>query len=202
MALWSILVLSGYLKAARSGPIIAGESRPPFLLSIPNREVDGLYRTTFQSWMDKGLHASGGNIKALTTALLEGNAKKLQRQLEPHARDCIRWQASDRGIGGQEAHEKGGGFAKRGRVGEESREEVGKGKEALALMPKRSIRFVQCPKFTAISEPRFAVEFELHAVLHMVRSIRHVSFFFNNERLEKPHPLRFIRTRSAFDGLK
>ena len=82
MALWSILVLSGYLKAARPGPIIAGEPRPPFLLSIPNREVDGLYRTTFQSWMDKGLHASGGNIKALTTALLEGNAKDLEEQLQ------------------------------------------------------------------------------------------------------------------------
>jgi hypothetical protein len=88
MALWSILVLSGYLKAARSGPIIAGEPRPPFLLSIPNREVDGLYRTTFQSWMDKGLNAGGGNIKALTTRCSKGirrNSKGNSRRFVAYA---------------------------------------------------------------------------------------------------------------------
>jgi len=81
-SLWNLLVFSGYLKAARPGPVYM-MAAPEYLLSIPNSEVDHVYRTTFQSWMDKGLNPGGGNIEALTTALLEGNTKKLQRQLEP-----------------------------------------------------------------------------------------------------------------------
>jgi hypothetical protein len=42
-ALWNLLVFSGYLKAARPGPAVLGEVRPPFRLSIPNREVATVY---------------------------------------------------------------------------------------------------------------------------------------------------------------
>ncbi len=81
-ALWNLLVFSGYLKAVYQAPL-SWKDPAEYLLSIPNREVDHVYRTTFQSWMENGLHPGGGDIEALTTALLEGNAKKLQRQLEP-----------------------------------------------------------------------------------------------------------------------
>jgi hypothetical protein len=81
-SLWNLLVFSGYLKAVYKTPM-SWDDPPEYLLSIPNREVAHVYRTTFQSWMDKGLNPGGGNIEVLTTALLEGNAKKLQRQLEP-----------------------------------------------------------------------------------------------------------------------
>jgi hypothetical protein len=57
-AFWSLLVFSGYLKAER-GPVIAGQERPPHRLSIPNREVAELYRTTFRSWLDEGLRVQG-----------------------------------------------------------------------------------------------------------------------------------------------
>ncbi|MBK9266719.1 MAG: AAA family ATPase [Polyangiaceae bacterium] len=81
-ALWNMLVFGGYLKATRMKPAYALEA-PRHLLSIPNREVAEVYRSTFQMWLDKGLKAAGGHIQALTEALLEGNAEKLARQIEP-----------------------------------------------------------------------------------------------------------------------
>ena len=81
-SLWNILVFSGYLKAARPGPIVVGQPRPPYLLSIPNIEVAEIFRTTFQSWMNQGLNPGGGSIEALTTALLTGDADEFEQQLQ------------------------------------------------------------------------------------------------------------------------
>ena len=80
-SLWNLLVFSGYLKAARPGPVYM-MAAPEYRLSIPNREVAEVYQRTFQSWMDKGLNPGGGNIEALTSALLEGNAKDFEDQLQ------------------------------------------------------------------------------------------------------------------------
>jgi len=84
-SLWNLLVFSGYLKAARPGAPVIGEDRPPFRLSIPNREVASVYRTTFQSWMDKELRPHGGDVQQLLKALLEGNVETFEEQLQKFA---------------------------------------------------------------------------------------------------------------------
>ncbi len=84
-SLWNLLVFSGYLKAARPGPPVLGADQPPFRLSIPNREVASVYRTTFQSWMDKALRPHGGDVQQLLKALLEGNVETFEEQLQKFA---------------------------------------------------------------------------------------------------------------------
>ncbi len=85
--LWSLLVFTGYLKAT-SGPIVIGARRKPFWLSIPNEEVDQVYRTTFQSWMKKGLQVQGGALEALLAALLAGKVPEFEAQLQAFAMYC------------------------------------------------------------------------------------------------------------------
>ena len=83
--LWSLLVFAGYLKAARSGPIVAGQPPPPHRLFIPNEEIATVYRTTFQTWMRNSLMKKGGALDALLTSLLEGNAPDFEEQLQKFA---------------------------------------------------------------------------------------------------------------------
>ena len=79
-ALWSLLVFSGYLKAEPPpGPHL---EVPPYRLSIPNREVRGVYTTSFQQWLAQALRRKGGDLDSLLSALLGGNAEALQAQLE------------------------------------------------------------------------------------------------------------------------
>lgn len=82
---WNLLIFTGYLRASRPGPPIPGEDRPPFRLSIPNREIAEVYRSTFQGWMDDALLAHGASLKELLTALLEGNAPVFERLLQKFA---------------------------------------------------------------------------------------------------------------------
>jgi hypothetical protein len=79
-ALWSLLVLSGYLKAERrpQGPM----ERATHLLSIPNREVRLVYTTTFRRWMRARMEGPGGSLERLTRALLEGDAEAFEEQLQ------------------------------------------------------------------------------------------------------------------------
>lgn len=86
--LWSLLVFTGYLKAAR-GPVIIGAPRPPFNLSIPNLEVDHVYRTTFHSWMNQSLKIYGGTIQALLDALLSARIPDFEAQLQAFAMYCV-----------------------------------------------------------------------------------------------------------------
>lgn len=86
--LWSLLALSGYLKAAR-GPVVVGEPQAPFRLSIPNAEVEHVYRTTFQSWIKQGLKAQGGALDVLLDALLAGNVPQFEAQLQAFAMYCV-----------------------------------------------------------------------------------------------------------------
>jgi hypothetical protein len=80
-ALWNLLLFSGYLRAER-GPVVPGKPRPALRLSIPNEEVFEVYRTTFQSWTDQGLRAQGGGLEALLDALLKGDARRLEGELQ------------------------------------------------------------------------------------------------------------------------
>jgi hypothetical protein len=86
--LWNILVFAGYLKACRPGPVIINQPPPPFRLSIPNREVERFYRTTFQTWMDEALGANAGALDALLEALLTNKAQTFEKLLQKFA-ECL-----------------------------------------------------------------------------------------------------------------
>ncbi|MEZ4299888.1 MAG: AAA family ATPase [Polyangiaceae bacterium] len=79
-ALWSLLVFSGYLRAeqAPSGPL----GDPRYRLSIPNREVRGVYATTFRGWMEQRARDSGASLATLTRALLGGDAETFEEELQ------------------------------------------------------------------------------------------------------------------------
>jgi Predicted AAA-ATPase/PD-(D/E)XK nuclease superfamily len=79
-SLWSLLVFSGYLKATR-GPSVLNGPPPRYHLSIPNLEVDEVYRTTFRSWLDDALLPRGATTDTLIQALLEGNVEGVEIQL-------------------------------------------------------------------------------------------------------------------------
>ena len=79
-ALWSLLVFSGYLRAEEGPENALGD--PVYRLSIPNREVRGVYATTFRGWMERRMAASGSNVTALTTALLAGDAERFEELLQ------------------------------------------------------------------------------------------------------------------------
>jgi hypothetical protein len=80
--LFSLLVFSGYLKAARPGPPVLGLPPPPYRLSIPNEEVASVYRTTFHSWLQQSLTSQGGDVDQLLRTLLEGETYRFEQQLQ------------------------------------------------------------------------------------------------------------------------
>ena len=86
-ALWSLLVMSGYLKAEPA----AGEPGevPPYRLSIPNREVREVYLSTFRSWIESRLFAGGGSVERLKASLLRGDAEAFERQLQAFVTDLL-----------------------------------------------------------------------------------------------------------------
>ena len=77
-AVWSLLVLSGYLRAEET-PGTSLEIRP-YRLSIPNREVRQIYTSTFRSWMSEQL-GSERDVERLTQALLSGQAETVEEEL-------------------------------------------------------------------------------------------------------------------------
>ena len=79
-ALWSLLVFTGYLRA-EEGAGVPGEV-PPYRLSIPNREVQEVYTSTFRRWMESRLKGHGGSAEKLRRALLGGDAAALEQQLQ------------------------------------------------------------------------------------------------------------------------
>lgn len=67
---WSFLLLSGYLKAARVR-VVDGETLAT--LAVPNREVLVAYRTIFRSWLERGLGGQS-QVEELLRAVLSGDA--------------------------------------------------------------------------------------------------------------------------------
>jgi len=86
-ALWSLLVFSGYLKAEQGAGV--PDEEPPYRLSIPNREVREVYATTFRRWRDDRLKGEGGSLRRLLDALLEGDAERLETQLQALATNLL-----------------------------------------------------------------------------------------------------------------
>jgi hypothetical protein len=83
-AVWSLLVLSGYLKAEEHTPP-SGVGPATYALSIPNLEVRQVYTGTFQLWMEEQARAGGGDVERLTRALLAGDAEVFEAQLQAFA---------------------------------------------------------------------------------------------------------------------
>ncbi|WP_428266313.1 AAA family ATPase [Haliangium sp.] len=86
-ALWSLLLLSGYLKAEPCG--VTDTGRPKHRLSIPNQEVRLVYTETFRQWMQDRMRGHGGSLDALTSALLDGDAPGVERELQALAVDLV-----------------------------------------------------------------------------------------------------------------
>lgn len=97
-ALWSLLVFSGYLKAEKLGVDATG--RLVHRLTIPNREVRIVYVDTFRLWMEQRMAGSGGDLAALTRALLDGDAGAAERQLQAFATALLSYH--DAGAAGPE----------------------------------------------------------------------------------------------------
>jgi len=83
-AAWSLLLFSGYLKAA---DVRRGEETWA-ALSIPNREVRTIYRSTFVDWLKGGLGGSMA-VRTLFAALLSGDAQTFGRYLTDLLRDTL-----------------------------------------------------------------------------------------------------------------
>jgi hypothetical protein len=85
--LWSLLVFSGYLKAEQLPSV--PDQPPTYWLTIPNAEVRQLYTSTFRRWMEVRLRGHGGDLDALTGALLAGDAPEVERQIQAFAGDLL-----------------------------------------------------------------------------------------------------------------
>jgi hypothetical protein len=86
-ALWSLLVFSGYLRAEQ---LPGSPDEPPvYRLTIPNREVRQVYTSTFRRWMEARMHGHGGDLEALTRAVLTGDAAGFERQLQAFATNLL-----------------------------------------------------------------------------------------------------------------
>lgn len=84
-ALWSFLVMSGYLKAT---DLVASGVEVRGTLTIPNREVHDVYRKVFREWLDRSLgnRGAGGDVRE---ALLSGDAPALERLLGDVLRNVV-----------------------------------------------------------------------------------------------------------------
>ncbi|MCB9766088.1 MAG: AAA family ATPase [Alphaproteobacteria bacterium] len=77
-AIWSFLLTAGYLKASEVRWV---EGRARAKVSIPNREVLGVWRRQFSQWLTLGLGGSAPDVEALIAALMAGDARLVQRLL-------------------------------------------------------------------------------------------------------------------------
>jgi len=80
-AVWSVLLLSGYLNAEERVGFDADGITAVYRLSIPNREVEGIYRNVFSSWLER---SAGGAPEAgkIVDALISGDAENFELLLE------------------------------------------------------------------------------------------------------------------------
>ena len=69
-AVWSLLLMSGYLTA-RTQETVGGNIVAE--LAIPNRDVRGAFTTSVMSWIEAGLGGADEQVTELSRAMLEGN---------------------------------------------------------------------------------------------------------------------------------
>ncbi len=74
---WSFLLFTGYLKATS---VRMDEARTVARLAVPNREVQYVYRTIIQTWMEQRL-GGAGQVDELLNAVVSGDAETCERLL-------------------------------------------------------------------------------------------------------------------------
>ncbi|MCU0691620.1 MAG: AAA family ATPase, partial [Polyangiaceae bacterium] len=77
-AVWSLLLMSGYLTA-RSTELRDGEMHAE--LAIPNREVAHVFRTAVSAWLQASLQGGRDAVHELACAMLEGEADLFEELL-------------------------------------------------------------------------------------------------------------------------
>lgn len=84
--IFSLLLFSGYLKAEQmEGPL---DDAPRYLVSIPNREVRGVYTNTFLQLLQE--HIGGPrDVERLTSALLAGDVEEIEAMLSRFAESVL-----------------------------------------------------------------------------------------------------------------
>jgi hypothetical protein len=92
-AVWSLLLFSGYLK----GESIDGGLRPHVRLSLPNREVESIFRTAFAEWLEAGL-GGGKRVRAMLRAMIDGDTEAFGHALS----ELVRRSLSFHDVGGSE----------------------------------------------------------------------------------------------------
>ncbi|WP_437285052.1 AAA family ATPase [Sorangium sp. So ce406] len=92
--LWSLLTFTGYLRAEKRSRGLM--EQPSHLLSIPNREVRGVYTTTFRRWLGARLERQSGGLDRLLGALLAGDAERFEAQLQAFATDVLSYHDTGR----------------------------------------------------------------------------------------------------------
>jgi hypothetical protein len=101
-ALWSLLVFAGYLRAeALPAPL---DRAPPYRLSIPNEEVREVYTTTFRGWMKARLSGAGASVQRLIDALFDGDAERLEQQLQSFVTNVLSYHDARR-LGPEEIYQ-------------------------------------------------------------------------------------------------
>lgn len=78
-SVWSLLVLTGYLKVVSAEP---DASRYSCKLAIPNKEIAAFYRDTIVDWMSKDLGLDW--FKDLLTSLRQGNVNEFKIRLNKY----------------------------------------------------------------------------------------------------------------------
>ena len=76
-AVWGLLLFTGYLTATE----VHYEGTARAALSIPNREVETIYRTTFEDWMNIGFGGEN-RVQGMLRALLAGDGPEFGRALQ------------------------------------------------------------------------------------------------------------------------
>jgi hypothetical protein len=84
---WSLLVFAGYLKAEVRPR--GGMQEAAHRLSIPNFEVRKVYTSTFREWLRARMCGRGGDVDRLTAALLGGDERTFEEQLQAFAANLL-----------------------------------------------------------------------------------------------------------------
>ena len=167
-AIWSLLLMTGYLKAIKVN--INADGDEACELAIPNKEVESLYKRIIREWLSgsRGIIWYQELLAALTTGRVEEFEAKLQNAIEEMASyhdtskttQEIFYQGLMLGIlsGLKDTHEI------------RSNRESGKGRYDLLIIPKDASKLGIIMEFKAIDDELKLVETAKEALLQIKKS--------------------------------
>jgi hypothetical protein len=138
-SVWSLLLMSGYLKAEAQAGMSSDGITPIYRLSIPNLEVHGVYRVIMRGWLER---SAGGeaHAKDLIQSLLAGDAEQFEALLE----ELIGRVLSYHDVGGREPERVFQAFilglltSLEPRAEVRSNRESGRGRYDVMVLPKKA----------------------------------------------------------------